>query len=178
MLVLIAYWNAYAYDKDRVHPLLNEKAALQSQNFISVLMSLGYKEQPPNDILTASYVNGRRIKEWLQEGGKDEDSGSRSLNHFHDPTKIWNQSGLKNSSFGASSLLWAQDQNSNTWSWLSAQNYYYQALTNSQKTVREKNFADTFQALGQVMHLLADASLPEHTRNDIHVFSWIDKELR
>ncbi len=34
--------------------------------------------------------------------------------------------------------------------------------------VREKAFADTFRALGQVMHLVVDASVPEHTRNDVH----------
>ncbi len=58
----------------------------------------------------------------------------------------------------------------NLWSWPKAREYYYTALTSSTKDEREEYFVYTFRALGQVMHLLADASVPAHTRNDIHVF--------
>jgi hypothetical protein len=46
---------------------------------------------------------------------------------------------------------------------------------------RNKFFAWTFKAIGQTMHLVQDASVPSHTRNDAHAFwnyeNWVD-ELR
>ena len=54
------------------------------------------------------------------------------------------------------------------WSWPSARVRYYQALTEADPVRREALWADLFRALGQVMHLVVDASVPEHTRNDMH----------
>ena len=34
---------------------------------------------------------------------------------------------------------------------------------------REERLADLFLTLGQIMHLVVDASVPEHTRDDAHV---------
>ena len=56
------------------------------------------------------------------------------------------------------------------WSWPSARVRYYQALTEADPVIREALWADLFRALGQVMHLVVDASVPEHTRNDMHPF--------
>jgi hypothetical protein len=39
---------------------------------------------------------------------------------------------------------------------------------NMNKEEREQFFAWTFQALGHTLHLLADATVPAHTRNDSH----------
>ncbi|MBI4824430.1 MAG: hypothetical protein HY805_09435 [Nitrospirae bacterium] len=109
------------------------------------------------------------------DGAREEDSPfNRSFNHFHDPTNAWDKAGLNDSSLGMSSLLFAQNQwwlePIGNWSWQKAREYYYQALTATDKTTREQNFANTFRALGQIMHLIADSSVPAHTRNDIHVF--------
>lgn len=91
---------------------------------------------------------------------------------------------------GQSSVLWSQnpDQDPNQevggeWSWQDAREYFYIALTGrdfagsdmpllpdeTEEEKRERYFADTFRAVGQLMHLVHDASVPEHTRNDIHV---------
>lgn len=43
-----------------------------------------------------------------------------------------------------------------------------QALTAPTPAERERGFADTFRALGQVVHLIVDAPVPEHVRNDPH----------
>jgi hypothetical protein len=56
------------------------------------------------------------------------------------------------------------------WSWTKARNSYYEGLTASDKGAREGKLADTFFSLGHIMHLVADSSVPAHTRNDIHVF--------
>jgi len=52
----------------------------------------------------------------------------------------------------------------NTWN--KARGYYYKALTKDIGTVRDTYLARTFQAVGQVMHLLEDVAVPAHVRND------------
>ncbi len=53
--------------------------------------------------------------------------------------------------------------------WDNARLYYYRALTRITPTGvygRDTALAQTFQALGQVMHLLQDMAVPAHVRND------------
>ncbi|MEW6419181.1 MAG: hypothetical protein AB1480_13880 [Nitrospirota bacterium] len=78
---------------------------------------------------------------------------------------------------GQSMVLWSQNTNQDPnqsiggkWSWKDARDYYYKALTSTTKKEREENFANTFRAVGQQMHFVQDATVPEHVRNDIHVF--------
>jgi len=42
---------------------------------------------------------------------------------------------------------------------------------------REQAYADMFRALGQVMHLVVDASVPEHVRNDSHAWGAVQNKL-
>ena len=56
------------------------------------------------------------------------------------------------------------------WSWNMTRQKYLNALTSGSKSIRDTNFANTFQGLGQLMHLIQDISVPEHTRNDFHAF--------
>ncbi|GBC59981.1 hypothetical protein DENIS_0923 [Desulfonema ishimotonii] len=84
----------------------------------------------------------------------------------------------------------------NEWSYPMAKNYYYAALTgdstkykkwpcmrqffrpyysgrhegkkNMNETERNRFFTWTFQTLGHILHLVADSSVPAHTRNDAH----------
>lgn len=89
------------------------------------------------------------------------------------------------------------------WSWTTARKFYYAALTGDSmdldgfvvedglvkkttitgKTEMNENerspfFAWTFRALGQVMHLAQDASVPAHTRNDVHVLYNYEKAVQ
>jgi hypothetical protein len=82
----------------------------------------------------------------------------------------WDEAGLL-SSYN-SMIYWAQTPDPgnayelyNEYSWWSAKEYYYQSLI----TRSEESFARTFRALGQLMHLVSDAALPAHVRNDPHV---------
>jgi hypothetical protein len=50
--------------------------------------------------------------------------------------------------------------------WDNARKYFYSALTSPGKAIREDSYAKTFQAVGQVMHLLQDMAVPAHVRND------------
>lgn len=81
---------------------------------------------------------------------------------------------------GQSSVLWAQNPKQRlggNWSWQDARRYFYIALTGKNldgtevaKTQAERDayFAYTFRAVGQQMHLVEDASVPAHVRNDAH----------
>ena len=56
------------------------------------------------------------------------------------------------------------------YSWYDVRDYYYKALTLPTKTEKDTYFAQTFRGLGQVMHLVQDASVPAHSRDDAHLF--------
>ncbi|MBI4681373.1 MAG: hypothetical protein HY753_09295 [Nitrospirae bacterium] len=141
----------------------------------------------------------KKIFEWLGYGGIQEDrpgsitdyilgNPTRSVHHFHNPLKTWDAAGLNDALpdigrtyTGQSSILWGQNTSQHIggkWSWKDAREYFYIALTGknfSGATIaatqanREKYFTNTFRAVGQLMHLVEDASVPQHTRNDIHV---------
>jgi len=122
---------------------------------------------------------------------------TRSVNHFHNPLGgLWKYSGLDAwvgplHYTGESSVLWAQNQNQDPggkWSWQDSRRYYYIALTGRdtdgnvvapKKQDRDLYFAKTFRAIGQLMHLIHDASVPAHVRNQIHILfnyeKWIEK---
>jgi hypothetical protein len=80
------------------------------------------------------------------------------------------------------------------WSWKKARQFCYAALTGNSKALdgfkveegwlnsttifgrtnmsdveRKQFLAWAFRAVGQTMHLVEDASVPEHTRNDVHI---------
>ncbi|MBI4824338.1 MAG: hypothetical protein HY805_08955 [Nitrospirae bacterium] len=137
-------------------------------------------------------INGKKISRLIKDGGSYEDSPPwtipyiRSLNHFHNPLKLWDKAGLKDSIWGESSILWAQKPLGTQgpgghYSWHDVRDYFYKALTSTDKNTREKNFAKTFRGIGQLMHLIQDASVPAHTRDDAHIIynyeKWVE-ELR
>jgi hypothetical protein len=137
----------------------------------------------------------KTIRELLAEGGEQEDVPVfRTVNHFHDPLLDWDQaeitgdglvdlqaslSRLRVPFLGEphSALLWATDPygglgdlgaNINQWSWFGALREYKLALTAPTATERNAAFGRVFRSLGQVSHLIADMSVPEHVRNDGH----------
>ena len=131
---------------------------------------------------------------WL---GKYHITTTRAFNHFHDPLKTWDEADLDNTitviytgnylRSPVSPIIWGfnpeqQDFAMNVtgdWSWGKAREYFYTYLTGKDfdgntvavtQEARESAFADCFRAVGHVMHLLEDMSVPLHTRNDAHVF--------
>ncbi len=110
---------------------------------------------------------GRTVLQWLGEGGIREDDGARFFRHFHDPLEPFDTAGLRIGLQFDSSIRWMQTGD-NEWSWQRARGFAHTALTSASATERETAWANTFRALGQVMHLVVDASVPEHVRNDIH----------
>ncbi len=148
------------------HELVNQEAARYSEFHDLLGRRLGFLRgfQEP--------LRGQEVIEWLRAGGRREDGGLRFLRHFHDPLRPWDTAGLQTPVAVESSIRWMQ-QAQQEWAWQNARDRYYAGLTakvadGETHRQREHVFADTFRALGQVMHLVVDASVPEHTRNDIH----------
>lgn len=126
------------------------------------------------------HISGQEIG-WMRDGAIDEDDPPRWINHFYDPiNKVgWSgkhfgnltpEEGLK---FGAdfapkasmASADWVIDQKS--------QALYGDEQGNQTWQKAVKSFIDgdnkaAFVALGHVLHLVEDASVPDHTRDDTH----------
>ena len=121
-------------------------------------------------------------KEWIIQGVMDEDTPPRWINHFYDPVnkegwegentgvwpKFWIQyfsDALLSSNKPDSSLSWlhnqqlqeeyAQYKGNHTW-----ERAIYEYLNGNKK--------EAYYTLGFVLHLIEDATVPDHTRNDTH----------
>ncbi|MFZ3090027.1 MAG: hypothetical protein WA240_05305 [Nitrospirota bacterium] len=181
VIVLVLSLNKIALSLDKVtHKFLNETIVKQGGFNNYLINNLGFAKG------IEERFKERQVIELIAQGGVEEDEPLylRSRNHFHNPSKSWDQAGLTDfgslSSLGftpMSSVLWAQDQSDRSWidfggdwSWKKGREYFYQALTASDKTTREESFAKTFRAVGQIMHLVEDASVPAHVRNDTHIW--------
>lgn len=156
-----------AYDNRIAHPHINEKAINDSIVDTVLKTSLGFKDG------TKETIEKKLIEEWMIDGGIEEDEPNwRCLRHFHDPIKTWDAAGL--SSGYSSMVYWAQIPEPdasyqlydeiNEYSWPLARNYYRRALL----TGSEEQYARMFRSLGQLMHLVSDAAVPAHVRNDPH----------
>ena len=156
-----------AYNLDTHAYLTDEAINLYNRNF-------------PNNPISGDF------KDYLLDGSRREDDNIRSMNHFYDPV---NDTGLR-TSIGTweESKNWADDsanQNSlkykvptaiasilsaiesgkisdisteSDFTWRKAVDYY----ANGEK---EK----AFFILGHILHLIEDTSVPEHTRDDLHL---------
>ncbi len=136
------------------------------------------------ETVVPGHVDGKprpyKVWEWFAEGGVSEDSpwydpNTRSRNHYHNPLNNQGFSGIGGTGFlsGESSIVWSQrplgtQSHGGNYSWNDVRKYFYEALTGSDQTTKERNFAETFRGLGQLMHLIHDLSVPEHTRDDGH----------
>ena len=178
VLVVLGVWllgqTASALDES-THRIVNGRAALASASLDAFLRdSLGFSRGLNTSLRHGSTL--RNVREWIEDGGEREDDLLRFLRHFHDPLQPWGTAGL-NLPIGrhSSSVRWMQDPNQGgtatggLWSWRDARRFYYDALTEPDPVRREVLWADLFRALGQIMHLVVDASVPEHTRDDMHV---------
>jgi len=125
-----------------------------------------------------TFVEYKSPKELIARGGVKEDIPFfRSMRHFHDPLQDWNNAGLHDNH--DSSILWAQYPkgkqslsilNGGNYSWHDAREYFHAALTGGDMEHRNTALRNTFLAVGHLMHLIQDSSVPEHVRDDSHIF--------
>ncbi len=164
LCLLVGYTHmSQAYD-DHTHNAINVGAILASSLDARLRDDLSFQSG------TSQLIMGKRVIDWIGDAGLQEDIPiTRTRNHFHQPLRSpWRSAGLNDGLLsGISSILWGQDP-SQGFSWVSARKAYINALTVASPTEREKWFGETFRAIGQVMHLIADSSVPAHVRNDQH----------
>lgn len=179
-IVLFIRGTAFALNPS-THRAINLEVANSTMNGFSLDQYL----KSNLDILqgTAEKFDGERVDVWLELGGRYEDEPPwtlpylRSVNHFHNPLTEEGFSGFFFGLFlsGDSSLQWAQwpqgtQDPEGYYSWHDVRDYYYNALTSADQNTRNTYFSQTFRGLGQLMHLVQDLSVPEHTRDDFHPF--------
>ena len=153
---------SFAYDGSTVHPFLTKTVITY------------YNQLHPNRQISAADA------QQIIAGSTAEDQSPRYANHFYDPI---NHSGLTGKDFGnlnpatamalivslvgthpEASIDWANDQYSQ-----SRYLFYGGNLTwNSSIYKIAHGDATGYYALGSVLHLLEDLTVPEHTRDDGH----------
>jgi hypothetical protein len=135
-------------------------------------------------------ITTRSILECMREGSKLEDAlirQARSQHHFHDPIRNagldnrtdypdWEGAPTRLSPFdlrGESGLFWIRTGTSSTGypknnldTWEEARIKFYESLRSSSASVREQCLAETFLALGHILHMIEDMGVPAHARND------------
>ncbi len=129
----------------------------------------------------SEYQISQSQMQWLRQGAIEEDDPPRWINHFYDPVHnhAWSgkhfgtlseAEGLKTGTdFAPRMPLAAVD-------WATNQNYqaaYGQQKGNQTWQKAIKSYIDgdkktAFVALGHVLHLIEDSSVPDHTRDDTH----------
>jgi hypothetical protein len=189
-LVTFIFCAAFSSDllalKEPTHRAINEFIAKNNVNGFDLDAYLrdriGFSGGREEDIRPQSPElspeEGYKVWMWIGAGGELEDCRlARSANHFHNPLKPSDEAGFSGALgipflySGESSILWLLEpvggQNEGgSYSWHDVTDYFYNALTSEEKSVREENFADTFRGIGQLMHLVEDMSVPVHTTHN------------
>lgn len=186
MLNIFCATSCYAY-RARVHSAINASAI--TQKLLTPQLSTYFQDNFGYSKADDEII-GDTISDWFRKAGKLEDEpGFRTKNHFLDPVNNNGFSGLIFGMIGTGepTAVWAQkgvgqQSPGGAHSWLDARQYFYTALTSDTTLVREQKLTDSFRALGQVMHLVSDMSVPEHTRDNSHIRSktiepWLEEVL-
>ncbi len=186
---------SFAYEVDFHHELT--ELTIQNSKLSTYLnenLMFGLSEQflGPGFWVTPIFIT-RTVQDWITYGSWREDNpiGWRAVHHFENPVApaygyeryLTDLSCPDGISTEPSALDRAEnaDDNWEGYSWEDAKEYYYLALTSQNKAARDKYFAMTFRAVGQVLHLLQDMGTPAHVRNDSHVlpgFYGTETEIR
>lgn len=162
------------------HELINDQVFKESRIDEYFHDQMGFPLGPSGRI-SQTFQNTLPLDLFVSAGTAEDKPPRRTWNHFHDPLRDWEHAGFTKALFpdGISNILWAQyglvqrhdwfSEPNDEWNWQEAYAYFLSGLTNQDPAVREWNLAKLFTALGHLTHLLADVSVPEHSRNDGHV---------
>src|SRR3989344_1145690 len=160
----------FAYDDQTTHPALTDEIV----DFYNLLH--------PGVPLTAEQ------KEWVVEGAMLEDTPPRWINHFYDPKNKTGWSGdhagrfweglMQNISYWilaqyepVSSLNWLHNRELQSSYMLYGGDHTWEHAI---EEIKKGNQKEAYRTLGHILHLIEDASVPDHTRNDTHAHevSW------
>ncbi|MBI2068820.1 MAG: helix-hairpin-helix domain-containing protein [Candidatus Yanofskybacteria bacterium] len=160
-LLIVGSTSVFAYDQNNTHPALTDE--------IVDFYNLNFPDKKLNE----------QDKTWLIQGSIDEDNNLRSVFHFYDPV---HDKGIQSAYTAglpmASSKKWALTENIQK-NFYNSQQTGLAVLSNApsvhdfsyQRAVEDYSKGDRKRGLfafGHVLHLLEDAGVPDHTRNDAH----------
>ncbi|MDD4477193.1 MAG: hypothetical protein PHY40_03485, partial [Patescibacteria group bacterium] len=144
--------NVFCYDTNIAHPGIAEIAAkVYNQNF----------EQD----LTDEEIG------WIKQGTMEEDTPTRWMNHFYDP--IYEKGLVFGGMTYSSAKNWASSPFTQT-NYALGDKSWQRALDDIKKGDRK----NAFKELGHTLHLIADMSVPAHTRNDVHLGDFYEKFVK
>ncbi|KKS94543.1 MAG: hypothetical protein UV72_C0027G0006, partial [Candidatus Giovannonibacteria bacterium GW2011_GWB1_43_13] len=168
--VVFSFNKLFAYDDQTTHPALTDEIV----DFYNLLH--------PDSPLTAEQ------KEWVVEGAMLEDTPPRWINHFYDPKNKTGWSGDHAGRFweglmqNISYWILAQYEPVSSLNWLhnrELQSSYMlyggdRTWERAVEEIKKGNQKEAYRTLGHILHLIEDASVPDHTRNDTHAHevSW------
>jgi uncharacterized membrane protein YgcG len=143
----------FSYNDTVSHPTLTENAAF--------VYNASFDKKLSNDEIA-----------WLKWGSIEEDTPPRWLNHFYDPNKNVGIDGLR------SAKEWAMSPTMQSL-WIRG-NQTWQKAIDSYVSGDDKS---AFIALGHVLHLIEDMTVPAHTRLDAHLIgdpyeSWVEEKIQ
>ena len=194
LLLIVGVHNGAAYDLLTHEQIALRAAAIESSLETVLREDLGY-DSGAGTRFPGRARGLRRVDQLIGDGALFEDQPVwRVLNHFHNPlAESWSSAGLRVPAAlpvvrGQSSVLWQQNlaQPSSfvfvpaplpslggQWAWHNARRSYLDALTRGLQADgvgpgRDRAFGDLFEGLGHLTHLVQDATVPGHTRNDAH----------
>jgi hypothetical protein len=175
-----------AFDDKDTHPRMTERAT-RSSTLDPWLKSELNIAAGTSAIVTGSSGKSLPAFRWIRDAATSEDQPMcRASNHFHNPLQPFTSSrvadvpllGLVCSDFQPlqSNVTWATRFISpaergpvtlNPSDWDSARKSFLDALALPGAAAREAAMAQTFEALGHVMHLVQDMAVPAHVRNNL-----------
>lgn len=167
IFVIVIFFSCYffinSYSTTNTHPVLTEE----------VIKFFNAKSQ--------DYEISQKEIEWIKQGSIDEDEPPRYINHFYDPVhnvgwtgkyfgNLTEEEGYKQGSDIApkpaiSAKDWSQNQNYQS---AYGRQYGNQTWQKAIKSFIDGDKKSAFIALGHILHLIEDMSVPDHTRNDSH----------
>ncbi len=162
-----------AWNDNESHRKISERAV---QSSASLDLNGFIKDKYGHNLGLEFAVGEDTLFEYIQNGSHLEDAndenkaiGERAKNHFHDPTRIFNEAGLYNLPFsGKSAAVWAHFEDGNLWDLESFYDYFELSFMAGTIEERLDNLEKTFRTAGHLMHLLQDMAVPAHTRNELY----------
>lgn len=188
-LLTLSISQVEAYEIETHTEVLTRAAGRRStlQTDSDLLPSLGLEKAAITDLAQRfpnSRAVSRTIAQLLEDGADFEDDISsiipssprfRVTKHFYNPVT---GQGLTVPLFGiqTASPEWALARpgavNGQEYSYWSARQSLFDALTKSTEDERKVAFGKTFQTLGHVIHHLQDMGQPQHARDELHCDRW------
>ena len=150
---LLAVMPVFAYDQKNTHPALTDE--------IVDFYNLSFPDRKITE----------EEKQWLIKGSVEEDTLERPLYHFYDPVYNRGIAGISSKDWATKDGVQAAYYNGQLTGFAaisggdSASDFSYQRAL---RDYAKGDIKRAFVAFGHTLHLLEDAGVPDHTRNDAH----------